>query len=394
MKTILVVTDYYLPGYKGGGPIRTLANLIDRLGGEFAFSVLARDRDLGSREAYPEVVYGRRVTVGAARVRYLAPVELRPLAWARLLRELEYDLLYLNSFFASLSARTMLLRRAGWIPRKPLLLAPRGEFNPGALKLKGRKKQVYLALAKTLGVYEDVLWQASSAAEQATILREFPPAADRCMIAPNLLSGAPSDQHASAHHADEDDRVRIVFLSRIAPMKNLDFALRLLAGIAAEVDFDIYGPLEDRRYWEECRALIDALPPNVRVEYRGEVHPAQVAETLAGYHLLFLPTRGENFGHVIWEALAAGCPVLTSDQTPWNDLEWRGAGWALPLSAPERFVAALGDVVNADTAARREQAQRAREYAAQVARDDEALEANRRLFCRALGIAEGEPCAS
>jgi glycosyltransferase involved in cell wall biosynthesis len=394
MKTILVVTDYYLPGYKGGGPIRTLVNLIDRLGGEFAFSVLARDRDLGSREPYPDVVYGRWATVGAARVRYLAPAELRPLAWARLLRELDYDLLYLNSFFASLSARTMLLRRAGLVPRRRLLLAPRGEFNPGALKLKSGRKQLYLALAKTLGVYADVLWQASSAAERATILREFPAAADRCMIAPNLLSAAPLDQPAPAEPPTADGRTRLVFLSRITPMKNLDFALRLLAGVSAEVDFDIYGPLEDGRYWEGCRALIAALPSNVRVEYRGEVHPAQVAATLAGYHALLLPTRGENFGHAIWEALAAGCPALISDQTPWNDLEKHGAGWALPLNAPERFAAALEEIISADAAARQEWSRRAREYAARTAHDDTTLQANRRLLCRALGIAEGEPCAS
>jgi hypothetical protein len=32
---ILVITGYYLPGYKGGGPIRTLANMVDRLGSRF-----------------------------------------------------------------------------------------------------------------------------------------------------------------------------------------------------------------------------------------------------------------------------------------------------------------------------------------------------------------------
>ena len=52
---------------------------------------------------------------------------------------------------------------------------------------------------------------------------------------------------------------------------------------------------------------------------------------------MFLPTLGENFGHVVPEALAAGCPVLLSDRTPWHDLEQHGAGWTLPLQSPEAF---------------------------------------------------------
>jgi glycosyltransferase involved in cell wall biosynthesis len=44
-----------------------------------------------------------------------------------------------------------------------------------------------------------------------------------------------------------------------------------------------------------------------------------------------LPTKGENFGHAIFEAMAVGCPVLISDQTPWTNLEQKNAGFDLPL---------------------------------------------------------------
>jgi len=47
---ILILTDYYLPGYKGGGPMRTLSTMVDRLGDEYRFRVLTRDRDLGDTE--------------------------------------------------------------------------------------------------------------------------------------------------------------------------------------------------------------------------------------------------------------------------------------------------------------------------------------------------------
>jgi hypothetical protein len=32
---IMTFVGSYLPGYKAGGPIRTLANIVDRLGDEF-----------------------------------------------------------------------------------------------------------------------------------------------------------------------------------------------------------------------------------------------------------------------------------------------------------------------------------------------------------------------
>jgi glycosyltransferase involved in cell wall biosynthesis len=80
------------------------------------------------------------------------------------------------------------------------------------------------------------------------------------------------------------------------------------------------------------------------------MHPAVSHEKVAGLfstnHLFYFPTLGENYGHVICEALAAGCPALISDRTPWRGLERAGAGWDLPLESPERFRAAIQRAVD------------------------------------------------
>jgi glycosyltransferase involved in cell wall biosynthesis len=107
------------------------------------------------------------------------------------------------------------------------------------------------------------------------------------------------------------------------------------------VTFDIFGPANDPAYWAECEQLISRLPANVEVHYRGSIPNADVAATLAGYDLFLLPTRGENFGHAIFDALEVGLPVLISDQTPWRELERIGAGWSLPLADPDRFAATI-----------------------------------------------------
>jgi glycosyltransferase involved in cell wall biosynthesis len=56
--------------------------------------------------------------------------------------------------------------------------------------------------------------------------------------------------------------------------------------------------------------------------------------------MLALPSRGENFGHIVPEAWAAGCPVLVSDRTPWRNLAQQGVGWDLPLE-PQVWVDAV-----------------------------------------------------
>jgi len=52
---ILTFVGCYLPGYRGGGPIRTIANMVDRLGDEFEFRIITMDRDLGDVKPYENV---------------------------------------------------------------------------------------------------------------------------------------------------------------------------------------------------------------------------------------------------------------------------------------------------------------------------------------------------
>jgi glycosyltransferase involved in cell wall biosynthesis len=173
-----------------------------------------------------------------------------------------------------------------------------------------------------VGVYRAVLWQASSEFEKQDILRVKVASlvAPNVMVAPNLISIAkPIIDEISKGRRDvrTPGSLRIVFLSRIAPKKNLDYLLSVLNKVDIAVDLSIYGPTEDPAYWSLCQGLIKALPIHIKVTYQGEVAHEHVAQTFAAHDVFIFPTRGENFGHVIYEALAAGTAVLLSDQTPW-----------------------------------------------------------------------------
>jgi glycosyltransferase involved in cell wall biosynthesis len=423
--TVLVLSPYYLPARRSGGPVRSLSNMVAHLGEEFRFQVLTRDREFDDRSPFPDVRAGAWHRVGKADVRYLAPAELSFGGWRRHLCETPVGatpalpLLYLNSFFSpSFTIKPLLLRRFGLLPRLPFVLAPRGEFSPGALAIHARKKRAYLALTKAIGLYDGLLWHASTPLEEGDIRRcigqdcrvivspYFWPAESR-REASGVLP-APSDQWRARGPRQEERNVlcsrltphasrlkplkapgklEIAFVSRISRKKNLDGALRMLHGVEGDLQFNIYGSVEDEAYWAECRDLIRRLPPNIRVQWHGALDHADALEAMRQNQLFFLPTLGENFGRVIIEAMLEGCPVLISDQTPWRNLAERGAGWDLPLDRDDLFRQALRACVAMDAARFREHSRRAREYGLSQSDNAAAIDGHRALFQAALGKA-------
>lgn len=382
-KTILTFVGVYLPGFKGGGPIRSLANMVEQIGSEFAFRVVTADRDLGDLAPYPGIHPDRWTPIGQASVRYL-PLDQRSLRRLYdLMRSTPHDVVYLHSFFSPVyTVQPLLLRKLGLVQRKPVVLAPRGEFSSGALAIKAGKKRFFIALARLLGLYRDVIWQATSENERQDIERVFGEGVP-IVLAPNLSSKAQFVDLAKKP-VKEKGTLRLLFLSRVSRKKNLDGALRLLAEISGSVKFDVYGPIEDLPYWKECEEIIAGLPSNILVTYCGPIPHDQVQTVMATYHSLLFPTHGENFGHVIVEAWLAGCPVILSDQTPWRNLQELGVGWDIPLGRPQEYRSAIQTLVDMDDTALREAAQRAQTYGLSRSHDSEALDRSRELLWSVL----------
>ena len=123
---VLTYVGRYLPGFKAGGPVRSLSNLVHRLAGEFIFLVVTSDRDIGDRVPYSCAQNSGWVPTGRASAKYLKPGLLGALGWHRTLLVEPHDLVYLNSFFTPMSIEYVALRRLRLLPRRPLVLAPRG----------------------------------------------------------------------------------------------------------------------------------------------------------------------------------------------------------------------------------------------------------------------------
>lgn len=397
---ILTLIRYYLPGYRSGGPVRSIENMVDQLGDEFDFRIVTMNRDHVGSAPYRDIASDTWINVGKAKVYYASWGFGSLNKLIRLVCETAHDVLYLNSAFDPVFTLWPLLNRnMGRIRTSPIVLAPRGEFSEGALAMKRWKKTAYLLGARAHRFYRDIIWQASSQFEADDIRRTMGSVvkkihvagniADKIVIAPDLGTGVAARAATKCERAREGDLLHVLFLSRISPTKNLDFALRVLGNVSAPLVFHVYGPLEDMTYWQQCRSLMASLPGHVQVKYVGEIEHAMVSDVMASYDLLFLPTHGENYGHAIAEALAAGTPALISDTTPWRNLEQAGVGWDLPLTSELPFARVIDYCAALDRSIFPDWRQRVRLFATERLIDPALTDASRRLFLGAAGRESG-----
>jgi glycosyltransferase involved in cell wall biosynthesis len=377
--TILIIIGAYLPGTLAGGPVRTTSNMVEWLGDRYRFLILTVDRDFSSDVPYEGIVPGRWYAVGKAMVRYLTPPEQSLTALTRIIRDTAHDMVYLDSVLATMSVKYLLLRRLGLVARLPLILAPRGNLGAGAVQLKSVKKRIYFRFAHLFGLYRNLYWHASSADECDAIQQYFRTPTEFIQIIPNLPNPALLHFDSHTRPAKQAGRVRMVTLSRISRKKNIHFMLRALRDFDYAVDYDLYGPLEDAHYWQECQTIIAQLPDHISVSYRGSATFNEVIKVLSGYHLFVLPTLNENFGHVILEALCAGCALLISDQTPWRELQAKGVGWDLPLQI-DIFLDALSQFAALDDNDFRAMSDRARTMGVSYVQNEAHLDALRNYF--------------
>ncbi len=342
---IVVVAEHYLPGWKAGGPIRSLSSLVAELSDDFDFLVVTRDSDRADTEPYAGVRLDTWVPVGRASVFYGRPATLSRRRLYGIIAAAEPDLVYLNSVYSRLTIGYLLVRRLRR-GSTAVLINPRGELDPGAMSIKPLRKKVYLTAARALGLFSGIGWQASTVAEAGYVASWIRGAEAR--VATNVPPPPPPEPHPPLSKAPGS--ARFVFISRVGPKKNLSFLLESLSKVRGEIELGIYGR-KLAGEWALIERLLDDLPNHVTVTYGGVPPHEEVDGILGKSHFFALPTLAESFGHSIYEALCAGRPVIISDQTPWRDLTDGLAGWDLPLGDREAWVRALQGCVDMDAAA-------------------------------------------
>ncbi len=372
-KVILIVMGRYLPGYKDGGPVRSIQNLTDRLGEEYTFRILTTDRDHGDTKPYPGISYRDWNPLGKALVRYAKPGKISK----RLILECAdgADGIYVCGCLNDYARRIFKLKKAGKLTM-PVTVAAMGLFAPGAFSIHHGRKQLYMNYLKKCKYLDQIAWSATNPLEEAQI-RQIVSKEAVVFQAEDLPRKAVTQRKKRRKEAGE---CRIATLARISPEKNITYAIDVLAGLQGQVEFDIFGTTGNTRYTEECRKHMKNLPESVTCNLMGPLDSEKVIETLIDYDLFLLPTLGENYGHAIYEAMAAGCVPVISDRTRWTEgIRISGAGAAISLEDKEQFTRTIQKYVSMDLQRFALLSERAMHYAVTMPVDG-AMEQYRKIF--------------
>ena len=342
---LLVMVDWYAPGYKAGGPIRSAVNLSEQMEGDMDVMVLTSDRDLGEQAAYPGIEVGVWTDRGGHRVFYAPPSALRWREMNHIIREASPDVVYLNSMFSvPFTVYPLLMKRFGRLPAR-IVLAPRGMLMVANLAQKPMRKSLFLSFFKQLGLPKRISFHATDATEVEDIRRVM--GED---VNPFLAGNLPGGQSAFSPCVEkEEGSLKMVYVGRMHPLKNLSYLLQVLERVGkGRIELTVVASMEDRGYWEKCRDIVARLPKGMSVRLMEDVPHERIEEIVRAHHVFAYPTQGENFSHSIFGALSAGRPALISDRTPWRSLPEAKAGWDLPLEDMDAFVATVHEALELD----------------------------------------------
>lgn len=368
MKKILILMGRYLPGHKDGGPLRTIINVTEALGDEYEFYIGCLDRDHGDMEAYPNIKRNKWNQVRKAKVFYVEPGKFSKKLILRLTEG--KDLIYLCSFYDDYGYRTLLLNKNKKL-HCPVVLASMGVFSKAALNEKALKKKIFISGCKLLGLFKNITWSVSSELEEKDVKKIIGMNA-RCIIAEDLPR-----MNVPGRKEKEEGPLKIVFLSRICAHKNLDFAIRSIANMKKKAKFTIYGPIQEAEYWKQCKQQLELV--SFPWKYGGDVSPEEVQNKLAEQDVMIFPSKSENYGHVVFEALSVGCIPVISDRTPWKDLAKEKAGYELPLNETQ-FSVLLDKLAGYTVNEREMMADRAVDYAKKKVEMSKRKTGYRRIF--------------
>jgi glycosyltransferase involved in cell wall biosynthesis len=370
-KRILIFCEFFRPSTKSGGGMWSVVNLVDRFCDRYDFFVVTRNHESRNDLApFATVKTGSWNDIAGAKAFYLAPREVTATMLASLVNEVQPDGVFLNSVFSIMAVNYLRARRRGMVAKVPVVLAPCGELTPGALHSKRWKKLPFLLLARLFGLYKNLIWKASTETEVEDIRSIFGKKLTP-MIAPDLSPPEIIPKFSTElKPCKESGSMKLVFMSRIDRKKNLEYLIERLAFVTeGSVEFNIIGPHEDAQYWLACKQKIDRLPPNIKVNIVGAVSYLEGLNLLTENHFFALPTLGENFGYVMLEALAAGCPLIVSQHTIWGRVVNGEAGWVIPLEDREAWVKALRNCISMNHEEFEKLSQNAREIAVEWLRD-------------------------
>lgn len=203
-----------------------------------------------------------------------------------------------------------------------VILSPHGMLEPWILAQNPWKKKLGLFLYQNIAIQRAVCLHATAQMEADNIRNlgfKTP-----IFIIPNGIDLS-DIKEVKEYYGTK----KMVFLSRIHPKKGIELLLEAWRNSNTEAwTLEIAGNGDENYIQKLIRSAADIK----NVIFVGAKYGEDKWDFLRSADVLILPTHSENFGIVIAEALAVGVPVITTQGTPWQDLEINQCGWWINLS--------------------------------------------------------------
>lgn len=212
----------------------------------------------------------------------------------------------------------------GFISRSahvPLVLSPHGTLSKVAWEAGSRLKSLAWTVLQSPAV-------SSCACVHVTSISEAEDVRRRGLKAPIAVIPVGVDVPSQIVGERSVRQRTLLYLGRIHRIKGLDILLRAWAAVEARYPdwvLRIVGP-DDGGALSELTQLVQSLQIR-RVEFPGPAFGEGKVNEFYGADLFVLPSRSENFGVSIAEALAYAKPVITTTAAPWGGVESHGVGW-------------------------------------------------------------------
>ena len=333
MKTVFISIDWFHPAYKAGGPVQSIANLVEQYCHEQVnFKIFCSNTDFdgitNKGVPFDEWYQYNDFT----QVWYAAKKTLSIHLIKRIINNTKPDLIFIIGIYSWYFNLVPLL-----FCHSPMkIISVRGMLHPGALSQKYFKKQIFLFFCRLYNFSYRYYFHATNIYEKSFI-RQVYGNDSRVYIAGNF----PREFQFQPILYKKTNYLKMVSIALISAMKNIELVLDSLKYCTRQVSYDIYGSIKEEKYWNNCLEKIKSLPANIKVNYYGGLNPLNVENRLQFYDLFILPSKSENFGHSILEALSAGKPVITSHFTPFNDLNNHYAGSNVSVDNIEEMASSI-----------------------------------------------------
>ena len=315
MKKIFLPIPWFSPAFKAGGPVQSVLNMVNHIGGDIEFEVVTSDRDIDDtllqiQDSNIWIRFNKNTKV------FYCAVANRIFRILGILKKQKSDVDFLTGIYSFDFTILPILFSSS--PRK--IISVRGMLHPPALQQKRLKKKIYLSLLKPLLLYKKVEFHATDESEKQHII-SFIGHKPKIWIAANIPT------IIEAHSLPKQKgSLKLLTVALIGPMKNHLEVLLALSTFEGDIEYDICGPIYWPDYWQKCSEVIKSLPSNIKVNYHGAIPPHELVAFYQQTHVFICPSQSENFGHAIFEAFSAGKPVITSHNTPWNQLQEKKIG--------------------------------------------------------------------